>query len=187
MNYQSLLKEENSSRAIETPWKLCSSGILPQSLGNKTEKKFIVISNASSAMKHPWLFCHKHVRPRQQALLCDGCSRWQNRVCNTGITQDEYREAVRNDEWDTKYVPETVNNFIKTKAVLVEETLGPGAVLTNPGPLWSRAVLTGKPPDRSWWGSLLMVILAPYFSSLKKCYSTTFSICCRSLLMMPKS
>ena len=169
MNYQSLLKEENSSRAIETPWKLCSSGILPQSLGNKTEKKFIVISNASSAMKHPWLFCHKHVRPRQQALLCDGCSRWQNRVCNTGITQDEYREAVRNDEWDTKYVPETVNNFIKNKAVLVAEPLGPGAVLTYgavltnpgpfwltrplwsgavltyPGPLWSGAVLTGKP------------------------------------------
>ena len=48
-------------------------------------------------MEHPCIVCQKNVRPRQQALLCDGCSRWQHRVCNTGITQDDYREAVRND------------------------------------------------------------------------------------------
>ncbi|XP_076068555.1 uncharacterized protein LOC143040981 [Oratosquilla oratoria] len=51
-----------------------------------------------SQEEDPCIICRKQVRPRQQAILCDGCSRWQHRVCNTGITQDEYREAVRSNE-----------------------------------------------------------------------------------------
>ena len=35
------------------------------------------------------------VRPHQQAIMCDGCSRWQHRTCSTGVTQQEYRLAVQ--------------------------------------------------------------------------------------------
>ena len=28
--------------------------------------------------------CNSIVRPRQEALQCDGCQRWQHRICNTG-------------------------------------------------------------------------------------------------------
>lgn len=31
----------------------------------------------------------------QEALLCGGCSFWQHRTCETGITREEYRRAVR--------------------------------------------------------------------------------------------
>lgn len=31
----------------------------------------------------------------QEALLCDGCNFWQHRACETGITREEYRRAVR--------------------------------------------------------------------------------------------
>lgn len=41
--------------------------------------------------------CKNTVRPRQEALQCDGCSRWQHRTCHTGITQAQYRAAVQSD------------------------------------------------------------------------------------------
>ena len=41
------------------------------------------------------LFCPKEVTSRQEALLCDGRDRWQHRQCQTGITREQYREAVR--------------------------------------------------------------------------------------------
>ena len=41
------------------------------------------------------LFCAEEVTSRQEALLCDGCDRWQHRQCQTGITREQYREAVR--------------------------------------------------------------------------------------------
>ena len=41
------------------------------------------------------LFCAEEVTSRQEALLCDGCDRWQHRRCQTGITREQYREAVR--------------------------------------------------------------------------------------------
>ena len=28
--------------------------------------------------------CDEPVRPRQQGVQCDGCFRWNHRVCNTG-------------------------------------------------------------------------------------------------------
>ena len=39
--------------------------------------------------------CSEVVTTRQEALLCDGCDRWQHRRCNTGITREAYRKAVR--------------------------------------------------------------------------------------------
>ena len=48
-------------------------------------------------MDHLCIYCEHPVRERQEALLCDGCQKWQHRTCNTGITQAEYREAVRSE------------------------------------------------------------------------------------------
>ena len=42
--------------------------------------------------------CYKPVRPRQEGLQCDGCFTWQHRTCNTGISQREYREAVKSGQ-----------------------------------------------------------------------------------------
>ena len=39
--------------------------------------------------------CSEIVTTRQEALLCDGCERWQHRRCDTGITRETYRRAVR--------------------------------------------------------------------------------------------
>ena len=39
--------------------------------------------------------CKSTVRPRQEALQCDGCNRWQHRKCQTGISQAQYRAAVQ--------------------------------------------------------------------------------------------
>ena len=30
------------------------------------------------------MVCDEPVRPRQQAIQCDGCFRWNHRICNTG-------------------------------------------------------------------------------------------------------
>ena len=35
------------------------------------------------------------VTTRQQAIACDVCQKWQHRTCNTGITQQQYRHAVK--------------------------------------------------------------------------------------------
>ena len=45
---------------------------------------------------YPCIVCKLEVRPRQQALQCDGCQQWQNRKCYSGISQVEYRAAVHN-------------------------------------------------------------------------------------------
>ena len=42
--------------------------------------------------------CNRVVTGRQQALKCDHCNKWQHRICGTGISQQEYREAVRSRE-----------------------------------------------------------------------------------------
>ena len=38
--------------------------------------------------------CETPVRPRQEAVQCDGCNKWQHRTCNTGISRADYRAAV---------------------------------------------------------------------------------------------
>ena len=42
--------------------------------------------------------CYLPVRPRQEGLQCDGCLTWQHRTCKTGISQREYREAVKSGQ-----------------------------------------------------------------------------------------
>ena len=41
------------------------------------------------------LECNVEVTPRQHAVSCDNCERWQHRLCGTGIKLAEYREATR--------------------------------------------------------------------------------------------
>ena len=41
------------------------------------------------------IYCQQSVRPREEGLQCDGCLRRQHRTCNTGVSQSEYRDAVR--------------------------------------------------------------------------------------------
>ncbi|XP_071172175.1 uncharacterized protein [Mytilus edulis] len=42
------------------------------------------------------IWCHSVVRPRQEAIECDVCSKWQHRKCgNIGITRAAYRQMVK--------------------------------------------------------------------------------------------
>ena len=52
------------------------------------------------------IVCKEPVRPRQQGLQCDGCFRWNHRVCNTGISLEAYRAAVNEGaeiEWQCEF------------------------------------------------------------------------------------
>ena len=46
-------------------------------------------------MSHLCIACKKFVNSRQEALLCDGCNKWQHRKCNSGVARDVYRNAVQ--------------------------------------------------------------------------------------------
>lgn len=41
------------------------------------------------------IFCSEEVTSRQEALLCEGCDKWQHQRCQTGITREQYRDAVK--------------------------------------------------------------------------------------------
>lgn len=51
----------------------------------------------SRKMTHLCIVCKKFVNSRQEALLCDGCNKWQHRKCNSGVSRDVYRKAVRDE------------------------------------------------------------------------------------------
>ncbi|XP_048771079.1 uncharacterized protein LOC125677152 [Ostrea edulis] len=42
--------------------------------------------------------CSRKVSARQHALQCNTCSLWQHRVCDTGISQQKYRQMMKSDE-----------------------------------------------------------------------------------------
>ena len=35
---------------------------------------------------------------RQEAILCDGCNKWQHRTCRSGVSREMYRNAVKSGE-----------------------------------------------------------------------------------------
>ncbi|XP_071154709.1 pygopus homolog 1-like [Mytilus edulis] len=45
-------------------------------------------------MSYPCVLCDQQVRPRQHALQCEDCDKWQHRLCNTGISITDYRLMV---------------------------------------------------------------------------------------------
>ena len=71
-------------------------------LVTKRKVKFIRFSISVMAL---CLSCNQEVTNRQEALLCDGCDRWVHRKCGTGVSRQEYRDAVkrgRDIEWHCK-------------------------------------------------------------------------------------
>ena len=42
--------------------------------------------------------CDREVRHRQHAISCDICERWQHRLCDTGITLQEYNLARQDNQ-----------------------------------------------------------------------------------------
>ncbi|XP_076088513.1 uncharacterized protein LOC143058925 isoform X1 [Mytilus galloprovincialis] len=50
-------------------------------------------------MSYPCVLCDQQVRPRQHALQCEDCDKWQHTLCNTGISITDYRLMV-NEEVD---------------------------------------------------------------------------------------
>jgi len=62
-------------------------------------------------MDYPCIQCAADVRPRQQAVQCDSCLRWQHRVCGTGITQEQYRRANKGIE-DISWVCESCSCIV---------------------------------------------------------------------------
>ena len=53
-----------------------------------------IITNLDDSMDL-CIFCTFPVRARQEGLQCDDCQQWQHRMCQTGISQQEYRVAVQ--------------------------------------------------------------------------------------------
>ncbi|KAK8401042.1 hypothetical protein O3P69_002669 [Scylla paramamosain] len=48
-------------------------------------------------MEYPCVVCVSEVRPRQHAIQCANCERWQHRKCNTGISYKDYRSKVKGE------------------------------------------------------------------------------------------
>ncbi|XP_056002964.1 uncharacterized protein LOC125662172 [Ostrea edulis] len=49
-------------------------------------------------LKDKCIACNTIVRPRQEAIQCDGCELWQHRACNTGISRDQYKRIGKLQE-----------------------------------------------------------------------------------------
>ena len=58
----------------------------------------LFVSSNNGTVVDPCLECGQTVRPRQEAIQCENCSFWQHRKCNTNITRECYRRAVRGEE-----------------------------------------------------------------------------------------
>jgi len=72
------------------------------------------------------IFCTEKVT-YQEALLFDGCDRWQHRCCETGITREQYRAAVRSGKeviWRCLYCSDnsTDHSLPVAESTRLEET-----------------------------------------------------------------
>ena len=75
-----------------------------------SNNSLFVISNNGTVVD-PCLECGQTVRPRQEAIQCENCSFWQHRTCNTNITRECYRRAVRGEEELQWQCVSCLNNF----------------------------------------------------------------------------
>ena len=69
-------------------------------------------------MSYLCLECKKFVYSRQEALLCDGCNKWQHRKCNSGVAREMYRNAVQIDNeipWPVPLRMSLLPNFENTR------------------------------------------------------------------------
>ena len=46
-------------------------------------------------MSYRCITCKKFANKPQEALLCDGCNKWQYRTCDSGVSRETYRDAVK--------------------------------------------------------------------------------------------
>ncbi|KAK2550838.1 hypothetical protein P5673_028352, partial [Acropora cervicornis] len=46
-------------------------------------------------MSYRCIMCKKIVNKRQESLLYDACNKWQHRTCNSGVSRETYRDAVK--------------------------------------------------------------------------------------------
>ena len=87
----------------------------------------LVINSSLEMESFYCIFCTEQVTSRQEALLCDGCDRWQHRRCETGITREQYRVAVRSGEeviWRCLYCSDnsTDHSLPVAESTRLEET-----------------------------------------------------------------
>ncbi|XP_052808408.1 uncharacterized protein LOC128237160 isoform X2 [Mya arenaria] len=79
---------------------LKSSSILIQIKCSERQKQVKIPCTARSVLRNMCLEFNTswaEVRPRQHAVECDSCHRWQHRICGTGISLATYREAPKNE------------------------------------------------------------------------------------------
>ena len=55
-------------------------------------------SNINAMEEFYCIYCSEIVTSRQEALLCGGCEKWQQRRCHTGVDRATYRQAVRDGQ-----------------------------------------------------------------------------------------
>ena len=74
------------------------------------------------------IVCGKDVRPRQEALQCDGCHGWQHRICDTKISRDFYRRLVKKqvslEKWlcSSCTVPNVESFLPSTESTQIDDT-----------------------------------------------------------------
>ena len=59
-----------------------------------------------------------------EALLCDGCNKWQHRTCRSGVSRQMYRNAVKSGEdipW--RWNREDVYHYKDNEEALTEKLL----------------------------------------------------------------
>ena len=54
------------------------------------------------------ILCEREVTWEDEAVSCDVCKRWQHRLCYTGITQEIYNAANRDQVYIYVYVNKSV-------------------------------------------------------------------------------
>ncbi|KAM9426439.1 uncharacterized protein KZ484_019295 isoform 2-T2 [Pholidichthys leucotaenia] len=77
------------------------------------------------------LACDKEVRPRQEALLCDGCHGWQHCVCGTDFPQQrDCKEEVLADQqlWNQERISVLEPQEIQPPQREEQQELGPPRV-----------------------------------------------------------
>ena len=103
-----------------------SCSFLSTKLFGKLSRQLVI--NSSLEMDSFYcIFCTEQVTSRQEAVLCDGCNRWQHRRCETGITREQYGAAVRSGEeviWRCLYCSDnsTDHSLPVAESTRLEET-----------------------------------------------------------------
>ena len=64
--------------------------------------------------KSDCISCDKIVTSRQHAIQCERCSKWQHRLCKTGVTFEDYKRACK-EQLDLCWVCELCKENVTTR------------------------------------------------------------------------